>query len=150
MTGCSEAAARLRYLQYHQALDYLLALLRCHRPGFDDLPSAERVAAIAETCEHANELMRVLRRFLAYLEHGRPNRRGSAATRVVGRDVKAAILKDVDGLTNRRIGELLCVPVPADFPIKADQPTVRKMVRRGRKVLEEALGAEGWRAQAGP
>jgi hypothetical protein len=82
------------------------------------------------------------------VEHGRPNRRGSAATRVVARDVKAAVLKDVDGLTNRQIGDELSIPLPADFPIKGDHPTVRKMVRRGKKILEDALGDEGWRAQA--
>ncbi len=140
--------SRLKDLRHHQTLDYVLALLRYHRPGFDDLPPTERANSVVETCEHANELMQVLRKFLAFLEHGRPNRRGSAATRVVARDVKAAILKDVDGLTNRQIGDELSVPLPADFLIKGDHPTVRKMVRRGKKILEDALGDEGWRAQA--
>jgi hypothetical protein len=37
--------------------------------------------------------------------------------------------------------------LPADFLIKGDHPTVRKMVRRGRSALVAALGEEGWRAQ---
>jgi hypothetical protein len=53
----------------------------------------------------------------------------------------------VDGLTNREIGERLGVPLPTDFRIKADHPTVRKMVRRGRKALKAALGENGWKEQ---
>jgi hypothetical protein len=38
--------------------------------------------------------------------------------------------------------------LPADFLIKGDHPTVRKMVRRGRSALVAALGEEGWRDRA--
>lgn len=134
----------LRDLRHHQTLDYFLALLRYHRPGFDDLCPRERADLIAETCGYANEFLETLRKMVAFLEHGRPNRRGPVATKVIARDVKTAVLKDVDGLTNRQIGEELCIPVPADFVIKRDHPTVRKMVGRGRAVLETALGEEGW------
>jgi len=48
-----------------------------------------------------------------------------------------AVLRDVDGFADREIGEHLCVPLPADFRIKADHPTVRKMVGHGRRA---ALG----------
>jgi hypothetical protein len=64
---------------------------------------------------------------------------------VAGRDIKAAVLRDVDGLTNREIGEWLCVPLPAIFQIKADHPTVRKMVGRGRRALKAALGEDGYK-----
>ena len=138
----------LRELRHHQTLDYFLALLRYHRPGFDDLPPLERADLIAETCGHANEFLEALRKMVAFLEHGRPNRRGPATTRVTARDVKAAVLKDVDGLTYRKIGEELCIPAPANIVVKGDHPTVRKMVGRGRMVLEAALGEEGWRRQA--
>ena len=53
-----------------------------------------------------------------------------------------------EGLTNRQIGEELSIPLPADFELKGDHPTVRKMVRRGRDALEGALGEEGWRTHA--
>lgn len=138
----------LRNLRHYQTLDYFLALLRYHRPGFDDLPPRERADLIAETCGYANEFLEALRKLVILLEHGRPNRRGPATTRVTARDVKAAVLKDVDGLTNGQIGEELCIPVPADFVVKGDHPTVRKMVGRGRAVLETALGEEGWQRQA--
>jgi hypothetical protein len=51
----------------------------------------------------------------------------------------------VDGLTNREIGERLGIPLPTDFRIKADHPTVRKMVGRGRRTLKAALGKDGWK-----
>ena len=54
-------------------------------------------------------------------------------------------MRDVDGLTNREIGERLGVPLPTDFRIKADHPTVRKMVDRGRRALKAALGEDGWK-----
>jgi hypothetical protein len=126
----------LEGLRYHQALDYVLTLLRYHRPGFDEMPREERVALVAGTCSYINAFLETLRKLVAFLEHGTPGRRIPAATKAAARDVGAAVLKDVDGLTYREIGH------------KGDHPTVRKMVRRGRRLLEQALGAEGWRVQA--
>src|SRR5215211_9109619 len=85
---------------------------------------------------------------MSFLKHGKPKRRGPAATKLAARDIKAAILKKVDGLTNRQIAEVLCMNTPTDFLIKGDHPKVRKMVRRGRSALVAALGEEGWRDQA--
>jgi hypothetical protein len=80
------------------------------------------------------------------------------------RDVRAAILRDVEDLTYREIGERLGIPLPAE-PMDEDLPddpealedlqkdlerrkgehqTVRKMVERGRRILEDAFGREGW------
>jgi hypothetical protein len=92
--------------------------------------------------------MEVLHKRMTFLEHGKPKRRGPAATKVASRDIKAAVLRDVDGLSNRQIAEVLCINLPADFLIEGDHPAVRKMVRRGRSALAAALGEEGWRAQA--
>lgn len=137
----------LRKLRHHQTLDYVLHLLRYHRPDFDDRPLEERAALLAETCAHKNEFVEVLRRLMAFVEYGAPGRRSVPAAKSVARDVRAAILKDVDGLTYREIGEKLGVPPPADFGHKGDHPTVRKIVSRGRKVFEIGLGEEGWRGQ---
>jgi hypothetical protein len=122
-------------------------LLRYHSPCFDDLALEERADLIEETCAHINEFVEVLHKLMTFLEHGKPKRRGPAATKVAARDIKAAVLREVDGLTNRQIAEVLCMNVPADFLIKGDHPTVRKMVRRGRSALVAALGEEGWRDQ---
>ena len=138
----------LKDLRHHQTLDYALMLLRYYSPGFDDLPLEERADLVGETCAHINEFVEVLHKLMSFLEHGKPKRRGPAATKLAARDIKAAILKEVDGLTNRQIAEVLCMNTPADFLIKGDHPTVRKMVKRGRSVLVVALGEECWRAHA--
>jgi hypothetical protein len=138
----------LQDLHHHQTLDYALMLLRYHSRGFDELTLEERADLIAETCSHINEFMEVVHKMMTFLEHGKPKRRGPAATKVAARDIKAAVLREVDGLTNRQIAEVLCMNVPVDFLIKGDHPTVRKMVRRGRSALVAALGEEGWRDQA--
>lgn len=139
-----EALGKLRH---HGTLDYVLMLLRYHRSGFDDLPREERAALIADACSHLNDSLEVQRRFMAFIEYGRPGRGPVPAARSIARDVRAAVLKDVDGLTHRRIGGRLGVPAPADVGIKGDYPAVRKMVGRGRKFLKLALGDEGWRGQ---
>jgi len=137
----------LRELGHHQALDYALMLLRYHRSGFDDLPTEDRANLVADACAHTNELLEALRKLVAFLEHGQLHFREPAAIKVASKDIAAAVLRDVDGLTNREIGERLCVPLPTDFQIKADHPTVRKMVGRGRRALKAALGEDGWKEQ---
>jgi hypothetical protein len=108
-----------RELRHHQALDYVLMLLRYHRSGFDDLPAQERTNLVVDACAYVNRLLEALRKLVTFLEHGEMNFRGpAAALKVAGRDVEAAVLRDVDGLTNREIGERLGVPLPADFRIK--------------------------------
>ena len=64
------------------------------------------------------------------------------------RDIRAAVLREVDGLTNRQIAQVLCMNLPTEFLIKGDHSRVRKMVRRGRSALVGSLGEEGWRDQA--
>ena len=136
-------------LQNHQFLDYVLLLLRHHRPEFDDLSHEEKLALIAQTCAHVNEFLEALRKFMAFLEYGVPGRPLKSAAKDANRDVKAAVLRDVDGLTYREIGEALDVPPPENFDYKGDHPAVRQMVKRGRSVLERALGKEGWQEQIG-
>jgi len=104
----------LRQLE-HQALDFVMMLLRYHRPAFDELPTEERTNLVADACAHMNEFLEALRRLVTFLEHGRLNYRGPGTIKVAGRDIKAAVLKEVDGLTNRRIAEVLCMNLPADW-----------------------------------
>jgi hypothetical protein len=108
----------------------------------------ERADLIVETCSHINGFLEVLHKLMTFLEHGKPKRRGPAATKIASRDIKAAFLREVDALTNRQIAQALCINTPSDFLIKGDHPTVRKMVRRGRSALVAALGEVGWQAQA--
>jgi hypothetical protein len=52
-----QRADTLRSLRYHQTLDYVLLLLRYHRPGFDALPLEERAALLADGCAHLERLV---------------------------------------------------------------------------------------------
>lgn len=137
-------AELLRSLRHHQNLDYVLLLLRYHRPGFDALPLEERTALLADSCAYVNDVLEAVGKLMAYIEHGTPGRRAVPAAKSVARDVKAAVLKDVEDLTYRQIGDRLGVPPPANFGYKGDHASVRKMVGRGRKFFKTGLGDEGY------
>ena len=126
-------------------LEFVFLLLRYHRPDFDDLPREEKLDLIERTCVHINECTDAARKLTAFLEYGTPGKRHRGVARTADRDVRAAVRRDVDGWTYRRIGEELGVPLPQDFAYKGDHPTVRQMVSRGRNILERALGKDGWR-----
>jgi hypothetical protein len=102
-------------IRHHQALDYVLMLLRYHRPDFDDGPLEERAALLAETCSHINEFLESLRKLMAFVEYGVPGRGAVPITRTAARDVESAVLKDVEGLTHHEIGEKLGVAPPANY-----------------------------------
>jgi len=136
-------------LQSHQVLDYVLLLLRHYRPEFDDLPHQEKLELIVQVCARVNEFLEALRRFESFLEYGIPGRPRKSAAKDADRDVKAAVLRDVDGLTYREIGEELGVPPPEDIDYMGDHPTVRQMVKRGQRLLKRALGKEGWQSHIG-
>ncbi|MCL6439613.1 MAG: hypothetical protein K6T51_13475, partial [Rubrobacteraceae bacterium] len=91
-----------------------------------------------------NDSLEALRKFMAFVEYGVPGRGAVPVARTIARDIKAAVLKDVEGLTYRQIGERLGIPPPADFGYKGDHASVRKMVGRGRKFFRAALGEEGY------
>ena len=136
-------------LQSHQFLDYVLLLLRHYRPEFDDLPHEDKLELIVQACAHVNEFLEALRRFEAFLEYGIPGRPRKSAAKDANRDVKAAVLRDVDGLTYRQIGEELGIPPPKSIGYKGDHPKVRQMVKRGRRLLERALDKAGWQEHIG-
>jgi hypothetical protein len=75
-----QAREVLQNLRHHQALDYVLTLLRYHRPGFDDLPLEERAELLADTCASVNGFLESLRKLVSFLEHGVPSRRRSLRT----------------------------------------------------------------------
>jgi hypothetical protein len=86
---------------------------------------------------------------LSFLEYGAPGEDTRAAVENVARDVRAAMLYDVGGLNYLQIAEVLGIPPPsATNREKRDHPTVRAMVKRGRKILEEAFGEEDWYEKA--
>lgn len=135
-------------LQRCKGIDYALLLLRSHRPDFHGLPHEQKLAYIERLCTYINEFLEALRKLTAFLEYGDPGRELREATRQTERDVRAAVLKDVDGLTYMKIAEELGEAIPEKYKRKGDHRTVREMVSRGRNVLRRAMGDDGWPAQA--
>ena len=64
-----------------QALDYVLMILRYHRPDFDDLPPQERTNLVVDACAHTNELLEALCKLVSFLEHGRAKVYGQGCAR---------------------------------------------------------------------
>ena len=126
-------------------LDYVLLLLRYHRPDFSLLSREEKSGLLVHACGRINQFLDALRKLTSFLEYGTPSGQAKAVTRDADMDLRATTLRDVVGLTYREIGEELDVPPPKDFEIKGDYPRVRQMVMRGRKILVLALGEDGWR-----
>jgi len=134
--------AKIEPLRY---LEYLLPLIRHYRPEFDNHSFEEQQNLIEKTCCYINDFLESLHKLQAFLQYGSPNRKLAPAIKEPKREVRAAILHEVDGLNYRQIGERMGVPLPPDFEIKGEHQTVRKMVERGQLILEEAFGREGWR-----
>jgi len=129
-------------------LEYVVALLRYHRPGFDDLPWEEQWDLIEAACMHINEFLQSLRNLEAFLDYGAPKRKLTPPIKEPQRDVRAAILNDVDGLSHRQIGKLMGVSLPDTSKERGGHVTVKHMAQRGRHILEAAFGKEGWQEKA--
>jgi transposase len=133
----------------YSTLEYIVALLRHHRPGFDGLSWEDQMSLIEETSEKMNEFLGSLRRLQDFLSYGIPNRKLTPSIKEPQRDVDAAVLRDVDGLTHREIGKRLDVPLSSGSQYQqSGHQTVRRAIERGRRILEAAFGKEGWQRQA--
>ncbi len=128
-------------------LRYVLALLRYYRPKFDELPHDEQLALISGASERINAFLLASRQLVAFLEYGSPGHDLRQAATNASRDVRAAVLKDVEGLGSIRIAERLGLPVSEKYRTKNEHKRVVKMIERGRKMLEEALTKDGWQKQ---
>ena len=129
-------------------LSYLLHLLRYYRPEFDKYSLREKLELITRADNHIKDYLESLQKLQAFLGYGTPNRKLMPTVKEPKRDVRVAILYDVEGLNYRQIGERMKIPLPPDADIKGEHQTVRKMVERGRRILEKAFGEEGWRERA--
>ena len=139
----SEEQTDFVLLQY-----YVGALLDHFRPGFAELPHEQRLGLIEGTCSRVFKFLEALRQLVDFLEFGEPGRDLRPKIEHAARDVEAAILKDVNSLTERSIARRLGVPLTENGDAKSDFSTVTKMVKRGRSVLREAYGEDGWKDKA--
>src|SRR5215212_3270280 len=127
---------------------YALALLRYFRPGFDELSEDEKRSLLIGCCERMNRTIAAVRQLTGFLEYGASGRDQRPAIEDPHRDVKAAIMRDVEEATYREIADLLSVEVSKSARTVGDYSTIQKMVVRGRNILERAFGDTGWHAIA--
>jgi hypothetical protein len=128
-------------------LRYVLSLLRYYRPSFDELPHEQQLDLTAQAGERVNTLLTAARQLVEFLEYGASGQDLRAAAEDANRDVRAAVLKDVEDMSLIQIAERLGLHVTEKYRDQRDHPRVRQMIKRGRKMLEGALGPEGWRKQ---
>jgi hypothetical protein len=133
-------------LATHVALEYVAALLRHYRPEFDTLPYSERVDLLKVGCRRVNEVLASLRKLERFLEFGIPERDLRTKLEKAARDVRAAELRDIEGLNKREIGEHLGITPPPSDKISRTNTTAGVAADRGRELVVRALSEEGWRS----
>jgi len=135
-------------VQYY-SYKYVLSLLRYYRPTFDELPHQDQLDLIVETCNRMNSFFTASRQLVEFLEYGVPSRDLRPAIENANRDVNATVLRDVEGLSLSQIAKRLGLSTDEtdEQNDKRDYPQVRQMIKRGKKLLEGALGEDGWRKQ---
>ena len=145
--GLDKYARGLEKYRQLSSLFYLVALLKYYRPEFGQYSWEYQLALMERACTYLQKLLEAVHTFTAFLVYGTPDWGPNRGAKTPARDVKAAILRDVDGLPYRVIGQELDILPPPDVHYKGDYPTVRMSVNRGREILEKALGTDGWSKQ---
>jgi hypothetical protein len=83
-----------------------------------------------------------------YLWYSKPNKNKAVApTKDPQRDVRASVLQDIFDLSTLRIGEALGFKAPSDLDKsrKHENAAVRAAAQRGRELLHQYFGVDGWR-----
>jgi DNA-directed RNA polymerase specialized sigma24 family protein len=80
-------------------------LLHYYRPSYDSLSREEQRDLVDATVERVNAFLKASRQLVEFLEYGVPNRKQRAALQDANRDVRAAVLSEVEGLSSPRIAE---------------------------------------------
>jgi hypothetical protein len=141
----SESAKRARHRPPGYA--YVRHLLRYYRPSFDTLPREEQRDLIDATTERVDAFLKASRQLVEFLEYGVPGRKLRSTLRDANRDVRAAVLRKVEGLSSPRIAERFGLPMSDAYKTKHEHKGVEEMVERGRGLLVAALGEQGWKEQ---
>lgn len=96
----SEAKSPLRDSLPAYEFGYVLSLLRYYRPSFDELPHEEQLGLVEEACKRVNKSLEASRHLVEFLEYGRPNRDLRPAIENANQDVRAAVLRALEGLSS--------------------------------------------------
>lgn len=121
-------------------------LIRHYRPEFEDMPIGEQSNVVLQVTERAEEFVEALRKLALTVQHARPYEGlPTSPIKQAARDVRAAELKDIDGLSHVEIGRRLGARQSDNDEARRDNYSVRtRLVPNGRKILAAALTEEGY------
>lgn len=138
--------------KYMPTFSYAEELLRYFRPDYDELGRREQAALIQGACGRINKFHDALEDLVAFAEYATYDaekgklRKLKPAMENVRRDVKAALYKHVEGLSNAEIGARLRTTLRGEGQKdKHDDSTARGWIDRGAALLRQGWGEEGWR-----
>jgi hypothetical protein len=136
-----------------KSLEYVGNLIKYHQPDFDYAASEDNADFLLRTLKRLNAIERsndALRNHLQY--SGPAKKKAQAPVENPERDVRAAILSDVMGLSSLDIRKKLGLKRKWKRPqapstganVKREDPTTRFAIQRGRALLQHFYGAEEW------
>ena len=132
------------------AQEYAEDLVRAHISDYDHHNAETRATWLIDTIARLNRVGNALEGLGHYLAHAKPGKRTAKEPLTdLGRDVHAAILKDVHDLGSIAVGEKLDIPDDAErMRIKRTNQNASNAIKRGLEILERAFGEAGWRVKA--
>jgi hypothetical protein len=134
--------ATLKDLTSGIGAQYLKQLLRHYRPDFDRMPVLDQIALMVKAVEKTNGFLKALHELLRCLQNADPDEGlSNTPVRQAARDVKAAQLRDINGLSWVEIGRRVGADQSESDRIRGDNKQVRtRIVPNGRTHLAAVLG----------
>jgi hypothetical protein len=135
------AEAALDDVDDGEQLECLRELLRHYRLEFDSLEKQEQIAFLERAVIHVNEYLEALGKLIAFLQYGDAySGLPTNAIKNAQRNVRAAELKDIVGLSNPQVGEVLELRRSEKEVEDRDHKYARDVVKNGRNILKGVLG----------
>ena len=140
-----KANAKRALRESERPLDLAEAEVRFYREDFEMLSDRERRTLVVDAAARIHEIAKAAREHAEYLERGRVRNRTTRAWVYV----RAAEMKDIEGLGDREIGKRLGIEqsVSEKADERSDLSNVRRAVAEGRKLLDKVHDGR-WQAHA--
>ena len=123
-------AVLLRNAQQLVPLHFVFSLISYYRPEIQRYSGQDRYEHALKATDYINAFLSSLRNLQDFLEYGGVDQRLTPAIKHPQRDVLAAVLHDVDGLSYPAIGKHMGLPVPPDIDAKKITQRFAKWSRR--------------------
>jgi hypothetical protein len=107
-------------------------------------PRKEQERLLIECCERVNKVLESVRLLSGFLNHSGRGKSQRAARKNPHKDVMAALLRDVEGLSHHKIAKTARIDRPGSSRGERDYSKVRQTIDRGRDILKRAYGSEGY------